>query len=440
MKNIKILLITSIVSIISTISITSLFASNVGRYVYGIYTETYKGANSYAISDNVGDDDDALKLYIWNGGSLAPSEPPDSDAVEGNVFQRFTIKGTSWNVAAYAPVKNVDTIAPKKMEDYFGGSIKFLARSENSSLETATVGFQCRLNNGQEVLVLKRLKDLAFTANGSWQEITIHLTTSTTFITRIGSTDTQKKIDSSYLDNVIALFIFRPVNMNSGHSIDIDNVRWVRKEEKGSFSADLKNISGDTTATTITWDESVFRQGWKVANQYVQLDLDKDLPMAYLKTWKVKIYTVGGTKIKNGLRPYRNDVLDTGSPNLSLCWRMIDVPLLTTPSPSEHTTIIDGFYDSYNGLHLYDAGRAGGVPDWWCWLLIKDQTDDLTDDYSTIWDWRGWHAAENGLDDEKNPPFYNGAKVSPRLYLGADFANASDFVYRANIKIEFFNE
>ena len=438
MKNIKSLLIISIISIITLISVTSLFASNIGRHVYGLYTETYKGASFYALNSFVGTDEDALKLYLWNSGSGSLlSSDESSDSIEGNVFQRFRINRAVWNVAAYTSVVDVSTVSPKNMSEYFGGSIKFLARSLNSSFGTATVGFQCRLN-GQDILVFKKLSDLSFTT-GNWQEITIPLNSTTTFTTRINNIDTQRTINSSYLNDVIALFIFQPQTLTVGHYIDIDNVRWV-KPGQGSFSIDLKNIGDDSASTTITWDQSVFRQGWKAANQYVQFDIDDELPTAYLKTWKIKIYTVGGTATNNGLRPYRNGVLDTGSPNLPLCWRMIDVPLVTAPSATEHTTIIDGYYDSSYGLHLYDAGKAGGVPDWWCWLLVKDQTDDLTDDYSTIWDWRGWHAAENGMDGSGNAPFYNGAKDSPRLYFGADFTNASDFTYKANIRIEFFNE
>ena len=418
MKNIKSLLIISIISIITLISVTSLFASNIGRHVYGIITETYKGV--YIDTPSAGED--FVKLY---------GTPNDNyDCIEGR--KSVSVGHQGWFGAVFASGTSPVVVTPRDMSAYAGGRLYFSAKvpstvdMNTSKIETKhkgsgnkTIFFNStnikRVDNGSNIL------GTGITADNSWHTYYIELSSFT-------------GLDLSKIE-----YLFIVGTTTTNNTVLIDNVRWV-KPGQGSFSIDLKNIGDDSASTTITWDQSVFRQGWKAANQYVQFDIDDELPTAYLKTWKIKIYTVGGTATNNGLRPYRNGVLDTGSPNLPLCWRMIDVPLVTAPSATEHTTIIDGYYDSSYGLHLYDAGKAGGIPYWWCWLLVKDQTDDFTDDYSTIWDWRGWHAAENGVDDSGNAPFYNGAKDSPRLYFGADFTNASDFTYKANIRIEFFNE
>ncbi len=430
MKNIKSLLIISIISIITLISVTSLFASNIGRHVYGLISEMYNGAHF----DNF-TQEDAMSLDTWSGQGMATFKDSDQNTpniIEGNNCKTIVINRTSgWEVFVFRPAYgSASNTAPKEMNLYYGGSVKFLARSSFTSVLTAKVGVQ--LNTSGTGHKVKTLSQLGFVADGNWHEISIPLDSSF----GISSSDD--------LGAVIGLFTFQPMTLITGHSIDIDNVRWV-KPGMGTFNATLKNISDNGNAAKITWDaQTVFKQRWKAADQYVELDLDMDTST----NWSLKIYTNNGAADKKGL-------VDTssGTSVLPMCWRIVKRKMpydyYDWGGTRQQATfnIGEDLYEENGEIkgRLYDAGVANPEPTYNTWFYFLDYSDKnnfTTDeqDYVTCWKLKGFHSAA-GPDNYWG--MYDGADDTvttegryPKIYFGADFEKAADLTYSAQIRLE----
>lgn len=431
MKNIKILLIISVVSIISPISITSLLASNVGRHVYGLVSEMYNGAHFDNFSQ-----EDAMSLDTWSGQGVATFKNSDENTtniIEGNNCNTIVINRTSgWEVFVFRPAyMNASNTAPKNMSSYYGGAVKFLVRSSFSSFLTAKVGVQ--LNTSSTGHKVKTLSQLGFVADGNWHEISIPL-----------NSDFGISSDSD-LSSVIGLFTFQPMSLITGHSIDIDNVRWV-KPGTGIFNATLKNIDDDSDATKITWDpQSVFKQRWTVANQYLELDLDMDMT----PNWTLKIYTNNGSVNKKGL-------VDTssGTSVLPMCWRILKRKMpydyYDWGGQRQQATfdIGEDLYEENGEIkgRLYDSGIANPEPTYNTWFYFLDYSDKNNfgqneEDYVTCWKLKGFHSAA-GADNYWG--MYDGADDTvmtegryPKIYFGADFEKAGGGLsYSSLIRLE----
>lgn len=424
MKNIKALIIFPVVSFMALVSVSSLFASNVGRSVYGILTENYNGVHYKAAAS----DADAVDMQFWDG--TMGSKELDTNPPEGSKFVRFTLGSQSW---AGGGVSATNTAGYKDMSAYYGGSIKFLARVSDSRALNFTVGLKM---NGSDCLP-KTLSQLGLVADGEWHELTFNLTSAT-----------NSNITASNLAKTNILFQFaQTTSVVEGLTIDVDNIRWV-KSTAGSFSADLKNIGTDTSATTITWSESVFRNGWKVANQYIDFDLDLDLPL----NWNIRIYTDNGSGDKAGLVATSNGRTFV----LPMAWRVDKkaIPYDDGYDAQGHQLkatfdIAEQIYqvgDEYKG-RLYDNGVANPNPEYNPWFYFVDSVDkdkvvpaDNVDnvDYTTVWNCKGFHSAAGGnnywgMSDMNS----NGKVIAPKLYFAAGFNSAAGGVtYVGNILIE----
>lgn len=398
---------------------SSVFADNIGRNVYGVYSEAYAGNNVYNSGHSDPSDIDAVEIELWTNQSMTGSTST-TEFIEGDKSFRLYAGPKKTYTYLYGGggfhTKNSDGY--KDMSAYNGGSIKMYVKTANAEMANFKVGYKTGSTAATEhYFTIDSLKDSSVSniADGEWHEITIPL-------------------PSSGLETITYAFLFKLEESDyvQGNVIFIDNIRWL-KPTTGTFDMVLKNVGTDAVSSDqnkITWNENVFRTGWKVAQQYVSFNLDEEIDSRYLKTWKFKIYS----KNETGLKPYQGSTPYTDEGNLSLCWRMSDT-ILATSSTNKGTTlieqtIIDGNY------HLYDAGDTS-IDDptgWWPWLYMLGENEDLTTDYSTIWGHNGLHIAENDTGHKYNVG-------TPNLYIGANFAPAcAGLKYQADIIIKFENE
>ena len=420
MKNIKALIILPIISI-TLISVSSLFAAKIDRNVYAIYSETYTGA----YIGNSGDVD-AMNLDKWSRDGSVSSASENEGVLEGDSFTRFTIdKSEGWEVFVYHPYVS------KKMNGFYNGSVKFLARveSKNSAFLSAKVGVQ--LSTSKHVTkTLGGEGGLGLVADGEWHEITIPL-------------DSSFGISSeNELNDVIGLFTFQPTTLTVGKYMDIDNIRWVR-DNVGTFDVTLKNIDGDTTASKITWDQDVFRTGWKAAKQYVDFDLDQDTK----KSWSVRIYTNNNTGNENaGL------VATVGDKQvlLPMCWR-INKRFLPSDEGSLNIAYTEAHVEqdekgNWNTEGLYDVSKGRFWHPWFYFVDSSNTEFNSKYDYMTVWSYKGFHADDGGAYWGMSDMNTNGGMIAPKLYFGANFEKAvggtekNPVTFTSQIKVDFINE
>ncbi|MBQ3834264.1 MAG: hypothetical protein II816_01935 [Elusimicrobia bacterium] len=396
---------------------SSAYAVNIGRNVYGIYSEVYAGNNIYNSGQSDPSDIDAIEIELWSNQSMT-SSTSTSEFIEGD--KSFRLYAGPKRIYLYGGggfhTKNSDGY--KDMSSYNGGSIKLYVKTADEKMANFKVGYKTgSVSADEHYYTIDSLKDPSVSniADGQWHELTIPL-------------------PSSGLETITYAFLFKleEADYEVGNSIYIDNIRWL-KPTTGSFSMVLKDVGTDAVSSDqnkITWNEGVFRAGWKVAQQYVSFDLDEEIDSRYLKTWKFKIYS----KNETGLKPYQGSTPYTDEGNLSLCWRMADA-VLATSSTDKGTTLIEQIVID-NNYHLYDAGDTS-IDDptgWWPWLFMLGEDGDLTTDYSTIWSHNGLHIAENDTGYKYNVG-------TPNLYIGANFDSAcAGLKYQADIVIKFENE
>jgi len=409
---------TVIVFLIGVFAVPSAFSSNIGRNVYGIYTETYNGAKY----DMPATDADSIHLYIWNGNFIG-SDRIDTPIPEGSKYLRITVNGTSggWDGLGFTPT---NTGAYKDMSSYYNGYLKFYARTSSSNAAIANYEIGIEVLSGQQVW--KTLTSLGFLADGNWHEISMPINTTTSAV-----------LTSANLAQVKQMFMLRNggAALTIGHAIDIDNIVWV-KSGTGSFTPSLKRISDDVAVTTITWNGSSAisgNAGWTASDQYIELDLDMYVSSPST-SWDVRIYTDNGAEDRNGLM----------SPSLNhkipLCWRASDYKLPYSVAGDTRTLTIGEVAVSSVSAKLYDAGAVSNPAsaDYWCWFWMLDKAENHTEDYNVIWDKRGFQGAEN------TGAFYGMNQtlgIFPRIYLGAKFLNVvGGQRYSATITAEFAYE
>lgn len=437
MKNIKLFTILSITSLL-ILSVSSVYAGNIGRTVYGIFSETYLGVSGDSSSD------DWVNFYPDNGAASNSSE-----CIEGNVG--IMIVAGSWYTEPFGNTSGKDLSSYSRI--YF--SVKF-----PSSGNTAKAYIKIEDTSGNKQLAFNstsiKCVDSSSTSgvlkDGAWHTYYIDLSNFT-------------NLNLSRIKNPLAL----AADPGSG-TFYVDNVIYAKSgavygNASPVLDFTLKNVNGNGAASSndkFTWGTSVFRNGWKTADQYVDLDVkfkngsqNVDVLSAQslndLKKWSFRIYSSsqtetmqGGSYVytdQQGLIPYQKNgsnliVYNNADPNkkLPMCWRMMDTVLSTT-SGSAHTTII-GERSDYN---LYDLGSSdSNRENWNCWLYVKNIANYTASDkeYYTIWNYKGWHAST----DPSNG-FFNGWACTPKLYIGAKFTDAlAGLEYRNKITIESYYE
>lgn len=430
MKKTNLLIIS--ISLVSLISVSSLFAaSNIGRKVYGVYSETYIGVTVDASYD------DAVDYYPSSG-----ADSGYSDCVEGKVG--IKIAPGTWYTEPFKKDYN-DMSAYSRI--YF--SVKF-----PSSGDTSKAFIKIKDTSAERPIAFNstNIKCVdASSSNGILKDDVWHM----------------YYIDLSDFSSLILGQVKIPLILsgNSGSgTFYVDNVIYAKSGAvygNGTpvLDATLKKINGNGNASpsdTFTWNENSFRNGWKTADQYVEfninyvnnnnnVDIISVTSLEAMKTLSYRIYTSSQTETadvfttQDGLIPYKKngtklEVYQNLDPSkkLSMCWRMMDTVLSTT-SGSAHTNII-GEKSNYD---LYDLGSSDpNKENWNCWLYLKNISNENNasiKEYCTIWNYKGWHAASDSA------AFYNGWACEPKLYIGAKFDEAlAGLEYRNKINIKVY--
>lgn len=397
------------------------FAANNTRNVYSVYSDNFNGAHIYGVDDTIpSSDEDGVKIDLWTQKLNIIANA--SGGIEGREYVTFKIQSTQWDVVSYAP-KNNSGLAPRNMSAYAGGQLKFWARSSNTSFGTATVGVQYKVGSS-EYMHKKTLSELNFNANGQWQELTLTLPTEN-------------------LDNVISLFAFQPNTLTVDHFIDIDNIRWVKSSGAASFSVVTKNISNDQETTDpISFSEDTFGQGWSVASQYVEMDIDGEFTG---NNWAVRIYSSATEEEKVGL--YNEDIND----KLPMAWKMSWTTLpfnYTDDKGSNANTLEIGENKDGEGtlLGLYDAGKVEKVGDdakWlYPWFFLQKKSDTSVN--SLIINNKGCHTFENtngsgiteeSFDTPKGSYATDTYERKPKLFLTCNTKEAKAVQYTGSLII-----
>lgn len=446
--------------------------SNIGRNVYSIYSDNFNGSHFYG-TDVPDTDFDGMKEHHWNQKIQVTTA---SDGVqEGSKYLKYSIPSNlnDWDVIAYACVRGKsgtqDTIDPRNMTSYMNedgsstsqGKIKFLARSSKTSVKNAYIGFQCRRTESgsvKDVLVYKTLGSLGFENNGSWQDVTFPLDKTTSYSVKVGQAGAvTRTIDSSYLENVIAYFIFQPITLtDKGDALDIDYIRWVKYDAGASFNVTVKKVSdnepvADQTAP-VSFSEDSFGKGWTVADQYLELDIDGELNS---NNWTVRFCS------SNTIAGLYNEK-DTNNV-LGMAWKISCSTLpyvytdysTVTPRQNINTLQIgEKKNDAGDLLGLYDQGKVDflhdpGVEWLYPWFFVKAKGDNTEE--SVIWkntvnnpSGSGCHTFENTQEDGHGgyvtihyyDPLSDFFERKPKLFFACNTKTAKASKYKAGFVIK----
>ncbi|MCL1971438.1 MAG: hypothetical protein FWG57_00390 [Endomicrobia bacterium] len=436
-------------------------ADNVGeRNVYAVYSENFNGIKIFGNAETPAPESfDNAKVFPWYGPSFNDTNYIiDDDQIEGRVH--WTLNATSWALwygGAVTYVNGASAARTVDMSDYAGGTIEFYVKANTSSMFNLKVGFQVRKVGVDGNRMVGLTSFCSPSDVGAWKKVVINIDSLVTA--------------ADDLENVLAPFLYvssngagdgPPYAFANGGIIKIDSIVW-KKASGGSFNADLKNISDDTDATDITWDESALGQRWVASKQYLELDLD-NMPD---DSWGIQIYTAN---TDDSASPKYTGTLSTEMASglvassdtekmLPMCWRITDkvLPYSGTNTGDDYDKTLE---IGFNAGGIFDQGSfaAGdsGADEYYCWFAMKDsRMFDLGDpdiangaDYLRVWDAKGFHAA-GGYDAYGKLNYWGMSArsmhdnmIKPRIYFGADFGQAmTPMTYQTNsIVIELFHE
>ena len=413
------------VSLFATASFV--FAANNNRNTYSVYSENFNGVHSDASAS----DPDAVEIQLWSNQSMYGDSTPKTDTpMEGKDYFRL-INGTpGGGKYAYGGggFVSINSSGYHNMSAYYGGVMKFWVRSSNSNMSNFRVGVKV---NSQEVLV--PLSDLGFNPNGQWQELTFTL-----------STATDSRITSSNLEQTNILFIFNlpEANYVEGEKIEFDNIRWIQGSTgtPESFSVVTKNISNnEVTTDPISFSADTFGQGWAVADQYVEMDIDGEFTS---NNWVVRVFSSATEEEKAGL--YNETIND----KLPMAWKMSWTTLpfnYTDDEGSNANTLEIGENKDGEGtlLGLYDAGKVAikgdGAKWWYPWFFLQKKSDTSVN--SLIINKEGCHTFENtgtsGVTteyfDTPVSSYANTYERKPKLFFACNTKEAKAVQYTGSL-------
>jgi hypothetical protein len=308
------------------------------------------------------------------------------------------------------------------MSEYYNGKVKFLARvtPANAKALNCKVGL---ILNSDTAFYVGTLSDLGLQANNTWTELSFNLKSSV-----------NSNITTTNLAKTKALIVFmQDSNVTTDLFFDVDYIRWIKPNSTGSFNVTVKKVSDNSTVSTnnITWASSNFQTGWKVAEQYLEIDYDKD---SSTNDWNVKLYVNNGSKDRNGLYATKAGTEYV----MTMCWRASAEALPYSDYNGNHTLqIAEGYNSTGKYYYLYDSGSSS--TEYSPWLYMQDLTALTTDkdkDYSTIMGYKtgGYHAYSGTYGASSGNGYYAGSKVC--LYLGANCKNAvGGLKYQGNILV-----
>lgn len=382
---------------------SSVFGSNIGRSIYGVYTETYNG---------VGIDDPSAgtdRVTIDAGGTVNGNY--ESDFVEGT--KSFMFGKGGWIAFRFVN-------GNQNMNDYSNGRIYFSAKIPSSGSPSAVnikVKDTAERSLPFDSTSIKRVDNPSSTGvtnDGAWHTYYVSLSAF-------------PSLDPSKISCPI-IFEFTQNFSNSNNVYGfVDNVYWTKSSFETGFSVKLKNISDNQVVTNgqIRWNSSAFRKSWTAAEQYIELDWGQIADGEF--NWYVQIYTDNGTD-KKGL--YNVDE-QAGLIVLPIAARVYMGTL-----PNNQTG--DTYIVSECNYGLYDGGRYSTNPWIFPWLLLKDVSEISAtkdeDDSSMIWSHNATflqHMWDGDLVRSQITYVKN-----PRIYFAADCRNALGGDYTSGIVVK----
>jgi hypothetical protein len=417
-----------ILSLFLCLIVPSAYASNIGRAVYGVLAESATGARFDAAASDL----DSVIFEFWNDEwtgwqNTMKADPETSGAIEGLAYTRLTFlnpKTCGWGASV---IRSSNSNGYKNMSAYHNGKVKFLAKvsSANSNAIKCKVGII--LNGGN--YYVGTLENLGLTSAklDQWVELSFNLNESA-----------NANFTEANLATTNALIIFmQDSNVSTNLFFDVDYIRWVKPNTTGSFNVTVKNVSGNSTVntSTVTWASNTFQNGWKIAEQYLEIDYDKD---SSTKDWNVRLFVKNGSKDRDGLYATKGGK----EFKMTMCWRATDQVLPYSDGYGNHTyQIAEGEATSPEGEkyhYLYDSGSSSTTDP--VWLYMQDATVLKTAkdiDYSTVMGYTtgGYHARSGVYNGGYGSNGYlAGSKVA--LYLGANCGDAvGGLKYMGNILV-----
>ena len=387
-----------ILSLFLCLMVSSIYASNIGRDIYGIYTETYNGVAKDYDADASSSGSDFMNFWPEKGAGNT-----EETKIEGKMSVK--IVGGSWLTCQFRTAQSFSGYERIYFSAKFpnGGdrSKAFIKLKDSSerSLQFDSSAIQ-RVDGGSGTGIV---------ADGSWHTYYIPLSAFSGLT--ISSLSCPLILSSS----------------SNGPTFYIDNVYFTKSSfGVGTLSVTLKKISSNTTDSdgNITWSASSFRQGWIAAEQYVELDWQQQVPS---NNWYIQVYT-NNSGNQTGLIGVNKNGVQKGT--IGLACRVKNRVL---PSDGDTLDIVACEYG------LYDAGKYSSNPWTYPWLAVKDESEITvnrkdTSDSSMVWD------PVNGYLDT----MWNGNLVreacgydkTTRLYFAANCGDAlGGLKYQGNIVV-----
>ncbi|WP_372518671.1 hypothetical protein [Candidatus Ruminimicrobiellum ovillum] len=409
-KSYFIIVLLCIVTLLFATSFT--FAGNIGRAVYGVLTETYNGASTSASAGND-------RIYI--AGSPRTNR---TDKKEGEYSHSIN----AYWIGAWFTSDGEWGSNPQDMSAYAGGRVYFSAKVP-TTIDLENTGNVFKVADGNDKVVyfnstnIKRIDSnlTGINNDNNWHTYYIELSSFVDPLTN----------DGLNLSNITYLFVLG--STSNDNSLLIDNVYWTKAPNATrAFNVTVKNISDNQVATNdkITWTQAAYRQSWTAAQQYIELDLDKES-----SNWYVRMYLNNGKTSRKGLYCVDSDGSEIVLP---MAWR-ISRDLLPN---SDATFQIKE--DSWGWL--YDSGKttpdANGVAWAWPWAKFFDITDTGLDLPNTIaWSLQGCHLFLYTGETWAYQSFADYYERKPKIYFAADCSNAiGGLEYEANVVTELVYE
>lgn len=420
-------------------AIYSVYAGNIGRSVYSVYSESLTGVNF----DTHTYCDDSVRMWPdgpgahpeWGGvgGVMRISSMTTGGVEEGLVYTRCYFPTDSGCWLSLCFVDSSEQTQAKDMSAYYNGTLKFLVRVNKSvDWNNLYIGLTLCSNDTTIKRFLRDLSGFDTSKIGQWQEVSMTL-----------NENTVNKITSENLKTTSCLFSISSDYgiSDSGFSVDFDYIRWIKPNtttDPGDFSVKLKKLYGSTVSTNnITWSSSTFQQGWQVAEQFLEINYDVD---SSTRNWNVKIYTNNGNKSRNGLYATKNgkDYV------MTMCWRASENALPYTDYNGKHSLKIAQGHNSVDDSdYLYDSDSSSTVFSPWLYMqdlatLVASTATDKDRDYSTVMGYKtggnsGYHGYSGKYGNVSNSGYYSGSKIN--LYLGANCNVSGGLMYTGNIVV-----
>ncbi|MBN1823724.1 MAG: hypothetical protein JW803_05330 [Endomicrobiales bacterium] len=419
-------------------------AGNVGKPIYGIYTDTYEGMK---IGEPNLSDADRAYLGTWGGPTttynwrFASVYSDTTTYTEGG--QSLMVRTSSGAMGGFyvmfgtAPVTDVRVV---NCTYYTEGTLQFDIKLQTYTIKTSQV-YVTTTTVADVVLKIEWFKTLSASLQGAaTTSLTTYLTNYTTGWRHVSiplndivdwdgglitpyyySSGALSPTDTGLAVASIPFGLFAPATKQFW----IDNVFYT-SVAPSTYTFTIKRISDNIVMSSITWSNVIpGATKWKAADQYIEIDFNY-----YHSGWGINVYTDNkGTGADPGYT-WTNDpagLVNTSTTTkvLPMCWRVVDVS-------TDTLSIQQGATELPNQLWVTEFGDQ--YP---CFLWIMDRnTSGFSDtmDYITVWE------EKRGIQHAEST--WGAAKSKNYIYFGANFENAvAPATYRTNkLTLELYYE